>query len=71
MTLSPQRLDKAAERRAFVPPSEWPHEKLGIAAHMIFILATTPPGEWRTKQEIYNGLSDFRIPAELTERDAG
>jgi hypothetical protein len=39
---------------------------------MLFVLAITPPNQWRSKEDIYVGLGEFRIPVDgvLGENEA-
>lgn len=41
-------------------PESWTPERRGRALHMIWVLANTMPGAWRTKIEMWRGLEEFR-----------
>ena len=43
-------------------PESWTPEQRGRALHMIYVLANTPPSEWRTKKELHEGFAEFRAP---------
>jgi hypothetical protein len=38
----------------------WSPQKLGRAVEMIRVLANTPYSDWRSKQQIYAALAEFR-----------
>ncbi len=44
-------------------PEQWSPEARGRALFFIYLLANTPPTAWRSKEEIYEGLGEFRTEA--------
>lgn len=41
-------------------PETWTPEQRGRALHMIYVLANTMPGAWRTKVELWREFAEFR-----------
>ncbi len=44
-------------------PDQWSPAMRGRALFFIYLLANTPPTAWRSKEEIYEGLKQFRAEA--------
>ena len=61
MNITEARVILVERNQGNLPPeASWSPEKIGRALRMIYVLANTPPGDWRMKKEIHAALSEFR-----------